>query len=90
MVIQLGSRYLRAGFSGDALPKAVIGFGPNEQRRAGDLRQWRVGYEAEWRARKRGKGFGEMHAIWQPDLRDIDLDLVGDKIERAVREAFTK
>lgn len=90
VVIELGSRYLRAGFAGDAVPKAVIDFGPEEQRRPGDFRRFGAGYAKEWRERIKGKGWGEAHELWQMDLRGIDLGLVGDKIERALREAFTK
>lgn len=90
MVIELGSRHIRAGFAGDARPKAVIYFGPEEQRRAGDYRKWSLGYEQNWRERVRDKDYGQAHELWRPDLRDMDLGLVSDKIERAIREAFTK
>ena len=90
MVIELGSRYLRAGFAGDAVPKAVIDFGPEERRRAGDYRKWETGYDKNWRKRIQGKEWGESHELWKLDLRTVDLGLVGDKIERAIREAFNK
>ena len=90
MIIELGSRYLRAGFAGDAVPKAVVDFGPEEQRRPGDFRKWEVGYDKNWRKRIQGKEWGEGYELWKPDLRIVDLGLVGDKIERVVREAFTK
>lgn len=72
------------------MPKAVIGFGPDTQRRAGDYRQWQLGHEADWRQRVSGKAWGEEHELWKPDLRHVDLGLVGDRIERAMREAVTK
>lgn len=90
VIIELGSRYLRAGFAGDAIPTAVIDFGPEEQRRAGDFRKWELGYYQDWRTRIRGKEWGEGYELWKMDLRDVDLGLVGDKIERAVRDAYTK
>jgi hypothetical protein len=90
VVIELGSRYLRAGFAGDAVPKAVIEFGPDQQRRAEDLRKWLIGYEVEWRSRINGKTYGEDYELWKMDLRGVDLGLMGDKIERVVREAYTK
>jgi hypothetical protein len=34
--------------------------------------------------------WGKDHELWQYDVRGVDLGLVGDKIERALREAFTK
>ena len=90
VIIELGSRSLRAGFAGDVLPKAVIGFGPEEQRRAGDYRKWQAGHDADWRKREQGQEWGEAHELWKLDLRGVNLGLVGDKIERALREAFTK
>jgi actin-related protein len=87
VILELGSRYLRAGFAGDAVPKAAIDFGPEEQRRAGDYSRWEVGFV---RGRREEKSWGEAHELWRPDLRGLDLGLVGDKIDRAVRDAFTK
>lgn len=90
MIIELGSRNLRVGLAGDALPRVVTRFGPEEQRRAGDYRKWQVGHDTNWRIREQGREWGEAHELWKMDLRGVDLDLVGDKIERAMREAFTK
>lgn len=72
------------------MPKAVIPFGPEEARRAGDYRRWMVGYEKSWRGRE-GKGsWGKHHELWRMDTRGLDLGQVGDKMERAMREAITK
>ena len=90
VVIELSSRYLRAGFAGDAIPKAIIEFGPEKQRRAEDLRKWEARHEVEWRTREHGNAYGESHELWTLDLRGADLGLVADKLERAVREAYTK
>lgn len=90
IVIELGSRYLRAGFAGHALPKAVIDFGPEQQRRPGDYRKWEAGYDKDWRKRIQNNGWGDVYELWRPDLRGLDLGLVGEKIERALREAYTK
>ncbi len=90
VVLELGSRYLRAGFAGDALPKAVIDYGRGEQRRAGDLRRWKFDYEPSEESHVHDKGWGEACELWKPDLRGLDLGLVGDKLDRAVREAYTK
>jgi hypothetical protein len=90
VILEFGGRYLRAGFAGDAVPKAVIDFGPEEQRRAGDYSKWEVGYDKPLRGRREGKSWGEAHELWRPDLRGLDLGLVGNKIDRAIRDAFTK
>lgn len=90
VIIEIGARYLRAGFAGDAVPKAVIDFGPEEQRRAGDYRRWEVNYEKFKRGYKAQNSWGERQELWRPDLRGLDLGLVGDKIDRAMREVYTK
>lgn len=50
-----------------------------------------VGYDKSWRERANtGRGWGEEHELWRIDTRGLDLGLVGDKVERAMREAITK
>jgi hypothetical protein len=90
VILELGARYLRAGFAGDTVAKAIIDFGPEEHRRAGDYGRWEVDYNKSGRSRVQEKEWGEAYELWRPDLRGLDLGLVGDKIDRAVREAFTK
>jgi hypothetical protein len=90
VVIEIGSRFLRAGFAGDAFPKAVIEFGPAHQRRLGDYRKWQDGYERDWRKKLGRVKWGESHELWKLDLRNVDLGLIKDKIERALRQAFTR
>ncbi|KAI2468432.1 actin-like ATPase domain-containing protein [Annulohypoxylon bovei var. microspora] len=90
IVIELGSRKLRIGFAGDPAPKRIVSFGPEQQRRAGDFRAWDTGYQADWRKRASGKPWGADHELWQLDVRGQDLALIGDKLERELRDAFTK
>lgn len=90
VILEIGARYLRAGFAGDAVPKVVLGFGREEQRRAGDYRQWDVENAASQKGYTAQESWGERQELWRSDLRGLDLGLVGDKIERAVREAYTK
>ncbi|KUJ15501.1 actin-like ATPase domain-containing protein [Mollisia scopiformis] len=90
VIFELGTRYLRAGFAGDAVPKAVINFGPEEQRRAGDYRRWGTNYDKSAAKGLQSKSWGEAWELWKLDLRDLDMGLVGDKLDRAVRDAFTK
>lgn len=40
--------------------------------------------------KRKGYEWGEDHELWRMDMRELDLGLVEDKIERAVREAYTK
>lgn len=90
IVIELGSRFIRLGFAGEPLPKAVLSPGPEQQRRVGDFRTWVPEHKDDWRRRPTGKAWGNDHELWQYDVRSMDLGLVGDKIDRALREALTK
>lgn len=93
VIIELGTRYLRAGYEGDYAPQCCIDFGPEQARRVGDYRGWtnhaqlqrggnpkEVTYD-EW---------GRNHEFWQMDLRNADLGVIEDKLERAIREAYNK
>lgn len=88
-VFELGARHLFAGLAGEPCPRCTLSFRPDDSRRVGDYRQWlpntkkaiREQNESEW---------GREHELWRMDLREVNLGLVEDKIERAVREAHTK
>lgn len=87
IVLQPGSRFIRAGFAGEALPKATLECGPDEQRRVGDFRQWQQhGLSGE----EQRRGWTSERELWRQDLRDVDLGLVQDKLDRILREAFSK
>ncbi|KAI7785341.1 hypothetical protein LA080_007626 [Diaporthe eres] len=87
LILEFGARRLRAGFAGDAVPKALVAFTPAQARRVGDLRAWEVGHVEDW---ARGSKWGEEHELWRNDVRGLDLGLVGDRMERGLREAFNK
>ncbi|KAH7149854.1 hypothetical protein B0J13DRAFT_471597 [Dactylonectria estremocensis] len=84
VVIELGSRHLRAGFAGDSCPKATLQCGPEDQRRVGDFRSW------EAPRGQVGLDWAPEHEFWRFDLRDVDLGLCQDNLERVVRDAFTR
>lgn len=90
IIIEFGTRKLQVGFSGDAAPRGCVWFGPEQQRRVGDFRLWQTDYRYDWRSAAAGASWGRDHELWQYDVRGLDLGLVADKIERALREAFTK
>ncbi|KAK4101830.1 actin-like ATPase domain-containing protein [Parathielavia hyrcaniae] len=90
LIIEIGTRKLQVGFSGDAAPRGCVWFGPHQQRRVGDFRDWQTDYRHDWSSAAAGGLWGSHHELWQYDVRGVDLGLVGDKIERALREAFTK
>jgi hypothetical protein len=95
IIFEFGSRWLRAGFEGDSAPLCTVGFGPEESRKAGDYRGWIRHAEDERTASHHAHGIDAEqwvrdHELWRMDLRDVDLGLVEDKIERAVREIYNK
>ena len=90
LVFEFGSRYFRAGYAGESAPRCVSKFGPEESRRVGDYRRWLPEYEQRPRKRKLAQDWGNDHELWRMDLRDVDLGLVEDKVERAVREAYNQ
>lgn len=90
IIVEFGTRKLQVGFSGDPFPRGCVWFGPDQQRRVGDFRDWQADYRQDWRSAAAGGLWGRDHELWQYDVRGADLGLVGDKIERALREAFTK
>lgn len=91
LVLEFGSRYLRIGIGGERRPRCVASFGPSTTRRAGDYTR----FQASNTPSKIGSNltpetWGQDHELWQMDLRHLDLSLVKDKIERAVRDAMTQ
>ncbi len=90
IIVEFGTRKLQVGFSGDPAPRGCVWFGPDQQRRAGDFRDWQADYRQDWRSAAAAGLWGRDHELWQYDIRDVDLGVVGDKVEMALREAFTK
>ncbi|KAL9114075.1 MAG: hypothetical protein Q9227_001847 [Pyrenula ochraceoflavens] len=89
-IFELGSRCIRAGIDGDASSHCVLTFGPEQSRRNGDYRGYRAsGIEKPGNADKIAE-WGNDHELWDMDLKNFDLGLLKDKLERAVREAYTK
>ena len=88
-VIEIGARHLCAGLAGETSPRCTLGFGPEDSRRIGDYRRWLPGYTRPIRDQKE-TDWGNEYDLWNMDVRQVDLGLVEDKIERAVREFHTK
>lgn len=90
LIFEIGARHLCAGFAGENSPRCSLGFGPEESRRVGDYRRWLPGFEDRLIRKRTGYEWGEDHELWRMDLRELDLGLVEDQIERAVREVYSK
>ncbi|KAF1809308.1 actin-like ATPase domain-containing protein [Eremomyces bilateralis CBS 781.70] len=87
LVLEFGSRYLRVGFGGEHAHRVAMTFGPEDERRVGDFRPWLPGYREDGPVSLEAQGWGNEYELWDMDTRELDLDLVRDKIERAVRLA---
>ena len=90
LVFEFGSRFFHAGFAGDSAPRCTLGFGPEESRRVGDYRRWLPGYNERPRRSKRSEEWGDDYQLWRMDIREVDIGLAEDKVERTVREAYNK
>jgi hypothetical protein len=90
VVVEFGTRSLKVGFVGDPVPRGFVTFGPEQSRRVGDFRAWQSDSQDDWRKRATGKDWGRDYELWKFDVRGLDLGLVGDRVERGLREAFTK
>ncbi|KAI9882729.1 MAG: rRNA-processing protein sof1 [Watsoniomyces obsoletus] len=90
LIFEFGARFFRAGYARDAAPICSLGYGPSEQQRAGDYRYWEPGFVNNTRRRKYNKRWADPYELWPLDLRGVNLGLVEDKVDRAVRLAFSR
>ncbi|ODA83759.1 hypothetical protein RJ55_02275 [Drechmeria coniospora] len=94
VLVEIGSRFVRVGFAGDSLPKATLSSGPEQGRRVGDFRAWQQNGSqssvAESESESESGAWALEHEIWSFDLRQVDLGLFHDRLERTLREAFTR
>lgn len=88
VVFEFGARYISAGLAGESAPRCKLGFDPEQSRRVGDYRQWLPGYESRAKEKNTSTTWGKDHELWRLDLRDLNLGLFDDKIERIVRKAY--
>ena len=65
-------------------------FGPKQSRRVGDYSNWIPGAATEITQKDTAQKWGTSYELWRMDLSGLDLGLIEDKVERAVREAYSK
>lgn len=87
IIIELDPRGLSAGFQGESGPQCTISFTPQNSRRVGDYRTYLPDFQ---RRRADLQARSHEYELWRSDLGDVDLGLLEDKFERAVREAYNK
>ncbi|RAH49211.1 putative actin-related protein RO7 [Aspergillus brunneoviolaceus CBS 621.78] len=95
IIFELGARWLRAGFEGESAPMCMVSCGPEECRRVGDYRGWLKTNNpdtdpAQSRPLVNPEDWASAYELWKMDLREADLGLVEDKIERVFRETYNK
>ncbi|KEF60868.1 uncharacterized protein A1O9_02430 [Exophiala aquamarina CBS 119918] len=87
IIIELDPRYLCVGFQGESGPQCCLRFTPETNRRVGDFRSYLPGFK---RRREDVKAKCSEYELWRADIRDVDLGLLEDILERAIREAYNK
>lgn len=85
IVYELGARHLSAGFAGESRPRCRYHFDPENERRLGDYRAYDPKYSRKRRKLRDESDWGKDYELHRTDLRGLDLGLVEDKLERAVR-----
>ncbi|KAI5290736.1 hypothetical protein KEM54_000608 [Ascosphaera aggregata] len=93
VIIELGARYLRAGFEGESSPMCVLRFSPEDGRRVGDYRGWIQPKYDEGKKKKVVKNLDEWckgYELWNADMRDCDMRLFKDRLERTIRGVYNK
>lgn len=89
-VFEFSHRFLRAGLGGESTPRCIYSFGPEAQAIAGDYSRWSSSgsHKGLSSRAEASSAWAHDYELWQMDLRNIDLGLVGDKVERALRDAI--
>lgn len=88
IIYTVGTRSLSVGFAGEPDPRYTHYFGPEESRRADDFRNWIPG--ASTSLYRQSGPWAKDWELWTPDIRGLDMELIADKIDRAIRDANTK
>lgn len=91
VIYELHPRSLSAGFAGESKPRCVHRFGHQigDGRRVGDYRDF-TGHKSRVLRRDRNDTrWSANHELFRADVRQLDLELVADRLERAVRQVHT-
>lgn len=88
LVYELDARYFSAGFAGESRPRCILPFTPDGGRRVGDYRQYDANYVRQTRKDHLTPDWAQNHELYTTDVRELDLELVEDKLDRALRTAM--
>lgn len=83
VVYEIGSRCLRAGFGGEASPRCILQFDNQSGRRVGDFRAFTDPASLP-------NDTADDWELWKLDVRETNLGLLEDKLERALREVHSR
>lgn len=91
IIYELNQQYLSAGFAGECKPRCILTFTPDTGRRVGDFRQYNPQHHQQSQSQSRQyrlrREWGADYVLYTNDCRKLDLGLVEDKLERALRTA---
>jgi actin-related protein len=90
VVVEVGSRFVRAGFPGESTPRCTLPYDPDSQRRVGDYRQFDPAHAHTRRKPQQRHEWGADFELYRMDLGRVDLGLVGDRFESTMRDVYNK
>ncbi|KAF1825615.1 fungal-specific actin related protein [Dissoconium aciculare CBS 342.82] len=86
VIFELNQRYFAAGYAGESRPRSILPFTPGSSHRAGDYGQYDKAHARNMRKYRLGEDWASSHELYQVDLGALDLGLVEDKLDRALRK----
>lgn len=81
LIFEIGSRLLRAGFANEGTPRCELEW-------ANEVFWSREGYI--WSGSRTGKEAEGRGELWSGDLRNVEMGVVEDVVERGIRMAYNK
>lgn len=92
VIYELHPRSMSAGFAGESRPRCVHRFGYHlgDGRRVGDFREFSQKHDKKVLWNKDDERWGEPYELYGANVRDLDLALMSDRLERAVRQIHTE
>jgi actin-related protein len=88
VIYELHPRSLSAGFAGESRPRCVHRFGYHlgDGKRVGDFREFAQNSGSKTKRDKGDERWSEPYELFRPNVRNVDLALMSDRLERAVRQ----
>jgi actin-related protein len=92
VIYELHPRSISAGFAGESRPRCVHRFGYHlgDGRRVGDFREFSQSPGKKVQRDKDDVRWSESYELYCANVRDLDLGLMSDRLERAVRQIHTE